>query len=152
MNTETIKHKRPYVHGHTTKYTESKTYLSWKHMMDKHHKSLKAGGSGIVCERWLHFINFLEDMGIKPEGYVLGRIKNDAIYNLENCRWVTKSESCKTRNDLIPVLVDGKIKSLKEACIDLGLSYTSIYKRVRKYGWSIEEAMNKKIRKWERAK
>jgi hypothetical protein len=46
------------------------------------------GGSGIaVCDRWHKFVNFLEDMGERPQAMTLDRINPYGHYEPANCRW-----------------------------------------------------------------
>ena len=57
------------------------------------------GGKGIgVCERWLEsFENFLTDMGERPEGMTLDRIKSSKDYSKDNCRWANKDTQLRNK-------------------------------------------------------
>ena len=87
-----------YRHGHTANGSESRTYQSWSHMIERcsnpmHIAWKNYGGAGIqVCARWLRFMDFLVDMGERPLGTSLGRFRDLGNYEPGNCAWQTKSE------------------------------------------------------------
>lgn len=84
----------------------NKTYKSWECMRSRcnnsNHKNYKYyGGRGIViCERWNSFENFLEDMGERPEGKTLDRIKVNGNYEPNNCKWSTYKEQSLNKRPL----------------------------------------------------
>lgn len=93
-------------HGHAgndAKRPPSATYNSWEAMkrrcFKKDVRSWKDyGGRGItVCDRWLTFKHFWEDMGDRPKHLQLERIDNDGNYEPGNCKWATAKENVNNR-------------------------------------------------------
>ncbi len=78
-------------------------YWTWAGMKSrclnpKHKNYHQYGGAGItVCEKWMTWAGFLEDMGERPEGKTLDRIDGKLGYNKSNCRWATKKEQIDNR-------------------------------------------------------
>lgn len=81
----------------------TKTYNTWRAMkercLNKNSRGYKFYGSkGItVCEKWLTFEGFFEDMGSRPEGTTLDRMDRKQGYYKENCRWVGSNIQAKNR-------------------------------------------------------
>ena len=100
------------------------------------------GERGItVCERWLDFNAFLEDMGYSPKGLYLDRIDNDGNYEPGNCRWVDVIVSASNRRGTVLLTHDGETATVAEWSRRTGLSQQLIHKRLHN-GWSVADALS----------
>lgn len=128
----------------------SPTYNSWSGMIQrctnvKNPNWPHYGGRGItVCERWLKFENFYEDIGTKPDGLELDRIDVNGNYCKENCKWSTRTEQCKNRRNRKEYTVHGITGSIRELASHFGIDSTVVAARLRHKRkhreWSVEEA------------
>ena len=126
---------------------DSKTYRSWQSMKDRcynvNHQAYKNyGGRNItVCDRWKDsFENFYKDMGDRPEGKTLDRIKINGNYESVNCRWSTievQANNMRTNNFLI---CNGIKLTLSQWARKTKVPRTTIWNRLRR-GWEIERAL-----------
>lgn len=109
------------------------------------------GGRGIVvCDRWLGrhgFFNFCDDMGEKPVGCSLDRIDPMKGYSPENCRWATPKEQARNRRNNHIVEYKGEKRYLSDLVNESPVKNSTIEMRIYKYGWSLEDALNKPVRK-----
>jgi hypothetical protein len=91
-------------HGHSWDGSHSSpTYAAWSNMLQRctnprHPNYHQYGARGIsVCARWRKFENFLADMGERPTGLTLERIKRSGHYQKANCCWATWSDQVRNR-------------------------------------------------------
>lgn len=99
------------------------------------------GGRGIkVCDAWMEFEAFYNDMGDPPEGGTLDRIDNNGDYEPGNCRWATTTEQSRNRRSNVLLTVDGETKLLIEWSEISGTSCGVIRKRM-KNGWNDKESV-----------
>lgn len=101
------------------------------------------GGRGIsVCDRWLDFNLFYEDMGDRPfENAQIDRIDNNGSYCKENCRWVTCKENQRNKSSNRMVSYQGSQVPLVVASELSGLPYHALWYRL-KNKWSVEKLFN----------
>jgi hypothetical protein len=136
--------KRSLKHGHSKRGERTSIYGIWRNMVSRctnpnMPEYARYGARGItLCERWMTFENFLEDMGEPPEGLTLDRLDNNGNYHKENCCWRTPVEQARNRRNTINVTFNGETRPLIEWCERLGLSYRTIRAR-HAAGWSTEE-------------
>ncbi len=134
-------------HGHRPRGYATPTYHSWTAMKSRCF-CLNAfgyeryGGRGItVCEKWMRFEGFLDDMGERPEGTSLDRIDNNGNYEPDNCRWATAKQQQRNTQKNVRLTFNGKTRCLKEWAEIVGINHHTIRSRIRKSGWSTEKAL-----------
>lgn len=133
-------------HGHALRGKRTSTYQIWegikKRCTSQTCKAYKNyGGRGItICARWMHFENFLADMGERPDGLCIERIDNNQGYSPENCVWANRTQQAKNRRNTRFIEAFGKRQTVSEWVAETGLSYYTIYLRLRR-GKTSEEAV-----------
>lgn len=95
------------------------------------------GAKGIrVCKRWHSFENFYADMGDRPQGHSIERLKNHIGYRPGNCRWATVLDQANNRSNNVRILFRGETKTLAQWIRALGLKKSTVKNRWRAR-WSI---------------
>lgn len=103
------------------------------------------GGRGItICDRWLKFENFREDMGEPPEGLSLERRDNDAGYSKDNCYWATRAEQQANLRTNVRLTYQGKTQHVAAWAREVGLAEITLVTRLRR-GWPVERALSAPI-------
>lgn len=90
-------------HGHNRNGMRTRTYRIWTGMIARckypNRKEYRwYGGKGIkVCDRWMKFENFLNDMGEIPKGMTIDRINSDGNYEPKNCQLLSQSDNSRKK-------------------------------------------------------
>ncbi len=135
--------------------TGTPTHNTWVGMIQrctdpKHGSYALYGGRGItVCERWLRFEHFLTDMGEKPHGMSLDRIRSDLPYTPENCRWATRIQQNANRSISRFITCRGETHHLQEWSRRRGIKSGTIRVRLER-GWTEDEALGFTLRQHNR--
>ena len=140
--------QRNMIHGMGARGNKkSREYVCWANMkarcLNEAASNYKYyGGRGIaVCQRWMEFLPFFEDMGRCPKGMTIGRIDNDGHYEPGNCRWVTQQEQDRNKRSSVFVTAYGKTQTVAEWSKELQISPFALYYRIRR-GDNHKEALD----------
>jgi hypothetical protein len=141
-------------HGYTTvdkKWTSSE-YAIWQSMKSRCINPKNAsykhyGGRGIViCEQWLKFENFIQDMGNRPSAkHSLDRINTNGNYEPTNCRWADQMQQAQTRTNVRAITAFGETLTSAMWSRRTGIKAEAIRNRIDA-GWSAEDALSTPIR------
>lgn len=124
-------------HGHTKNGKIPRSYGIWfdikRRCLDPDNHAYKDyGGRGItICDRWLKFDKFLEDVGEPPSGLTLDRKDNNGNYEPGNVRWSTRKEQANNRRSNRIIEHQGKRQNVATWCEELGLQRQKIYARIK---------------------
>lgn len=136
--------------------TGTRMYIIWKSMKHRCYTPSdtnypKYGGRGIaVCAEWQDsFQAFYDHVCVLDhfgeDGYSLDRIDNELGYQPGNVRWATRHEQSVNKRSTYLITRAGKTLALKDWCIELGISYHTVYQRIRKLHWEPERALTAPI-------
>lgn len=143
--------------GHITHH-ESKTrlYHIWRNMLDrclnpKNPQYESYGARGIVvCDEWFEYVPFRN--WALANGYSkelsIDRINNDGGYCPENCRWTTALQQANNTRKTRFITYNGETHSVSEWARILNIKQSTLSMRINKYGWSVEKALGKEIKKY----
>ena len=126
------------------------TYNCWigikSRCLNKNHSEWhNYGGRGItICDRWLDFKNFFEDMGERPVGLSIDRINNNGDYEPSNCRWTDHKTQCRNFRKNVIIEFNNKKMCISEWAEFLGINRKTLTARFEN-GYSIEQALNMNV-------
>jgi hypothetical protein len=130
-------------------------FKTWLSMIDRckglnNKLYINYGGRGItVCERWLKFINFRDDMyeSYKDHVKVFGtrnttieRIDNCGNYEISNCRWASYKEQSRNKRSNVLLEYKNKTQILADWAREVGLTAGCLRMRL-KQGCTVEQAL-----------
>jgi hypothetical protein len=139
-------------HGHTRikNNNNKRTYTTWCNIIQRCNNPNSSkyeiyGKRGIkVCEMWMKFENFLEDMGEAPPGLSIERINNNKNYEPGNCRWATNKEQSNNRRSNRVIEYNGELHNLTQWSDILDINYGTLKNRLN--NWSVERAFTYPVR------
>jgi len=112
------------------------------------------GGKGIevkwqsfeefYLDMWDSFVRHIKKHGIKNT--TLDRIDTDGHYSKDNCRWATRKKQSRNSSRPHSLKYKGKTYSLRGLAKEAGLKEITLWRRLFRYGMSIEDAVTTPVK------
>lgn len=136
----------------------TRTYRCWANMKTRatNPKSTSAHRyyhRGItICDRWLTFENFLEDMGECPSNqHTIERVNNDGHYVPGNCVWATNAQQQRNKITNRLITFRGETMCITSMAEKYGMNPRTLQHRITGLGWDAEKAITTPVKQILRA-
>lgn len=140
--------------------TNTRLYNIWRDMKsrclnpnNKRHKFYFDKGI-TVCDEWkndfMNFYNWAINNGYR-DNLTIDRINNNGNYEPKNCRWATITEQNNNQSNNIRIKYNESEYTLSELSKIYNIKRATLYDRIKR-GWTIDEALNRKVAKRNRVK
>ena len=129
------------------------TYKSWSEMICRckfpNHSKGKYENVE-VCDRWINFKNFFEDMGERPDNTSLDRINPKGNYEPNNCRWADKFIQANNKTNNIKYKIDDENLTLPQIARKYDISRSNLANKIYIYKMSMQDAIDYLLSKKEK--
>ncbi len=140
-------------HGFSIK--DKRFYGIWRKMINrclnkKISNYKRYGGRGIkVCNRWLEFENFRDDMyksylehieEFNKENTTIDRINNEGNYRKNNCKWATMQEQSNNRRNNHLITYNNQTMTIAQWARKLNINLDTLNSRLLLYKWSVKKS------------
>ena len=109
------------------------------------------GGRGItICERWLKFENFKDDM-FKTyfEGATIERENNNLGYSLDNCHWTDRQVQGNNKRNNRKFEFNGEYLTLPRIAELLNIKSSTLRQRYYVYKWDLNKCFKGGVLNWQ---
>jgi len=139
-----------FIHGHS----DGRLHRIWSMMKARCYRRSspdyhRYGGRGItICDAWSEFLPFYN--WALANGYddrlTIDRRDNSLGYSPENCRWITRTAQNRNRRDNVRFAWRGRQLMLSEIAEIVGISHSTLRRRVVRDGWDLERAARQPVK------